>query len=418
LYDWANSAFATTIMTAFFPVFFKSYWNCGVEATVSTARLGLATGVGGFLVALFSPFLGSIAEAGKAKKKFLLFFMMFGAGTTGLLFFVPKGHWESAFILIICAEIGFSCGNLFYDSFLVTVTGGMEMDRISTRGYALGYLGGGLLFALNILTLLKPSLFGLSSAQEAVRASFPVVSAWWFVFSIPLIMFVHEPSNSSGANPIRIFGNGLKTTGTTALKIIKNHTLGVFLVAYWLYIDGIYTVIFMATDFGLAIGLSAKSLMLSILLVQIVATPASIGFGFLSRKIGTPRAILCGIAAYIFVCLAGALFLKTAGEFMLMAAIVGIAQGGVQALSRSYFAKLIPVAEAAEYFGFFNLVGKFSAILGPILVGAVAFGVRRAGASSHLASRAAMSSIVVFFISGAILLLVADSRQRRMRGVE
>jgi MFS transporter, UMF1 family len=415
MYDWANSAFATTVMTAFFPVFFKSYWNYGVEPTVSTARLGLATGIGGFLVALLSPLLGSVAEAGRAKKKFLAFFMILGVWATALLFFVPMGHWQTAFVLIICAEMGFSCGNLFYDSLLVNVAERREMDMVSTRGYAFGYVGGGLLFALNILMTSKPSGFGLSSAQEAVRASFPIVSVWWFVFALPLILFVHEPG-SSGGNIIRIIGKGLKGTGKTALKIVQNRSLGLFLVAYWLYIDGIYTVIFMATDFGLAIGLSAKSLMLSILLVQIVATPASIGFGFLAKKTGTLRAILCGIAAYIVVCIGGAAFLKTSGDFMIIAAVVGMAQGGVQGLSRSYFAQLVPADEAAEYFGFFNLVGKFSAILGPILVGTVAFGMRRAGASSHLASRIAMSSIVVFFISGAILLIIAESKRNPTRG--
>jgi UMF1 family MFS transporter len=412
MYDWANSAFATTVLTAFFPVFFKTFWNQGVEPTISTARLGIATGLGGLIVALLSPVLGSIADAGNAKKKFLAFFMLLGTGTTALFYFVPQGDWKAAFILILCAEIGFSCGNLFYDSLLVAVASHEEMDMISSRGYAYGYAGGGILFSINVLMVLKPLWFGLPSTQAAVRMSFPMVSLWWFVFSLPILFIVNEHRSSGG--PISmIVPNGLKGVRRTALKIARNNTLRLFILAYWLYIDGIYTVIFMATDFGLAIGLKAPSLMVSILLVQIVAIPSSIGFGHLAKRIGTEKTILSGILVYIFICVAGALLLRTSRDFMIIAAIVGMAQGGVQALSRSYFAKIIPGNEAAEYFGFLNLVGKFSAILGPMAVGAVAFGIHRLGVASHLASRIAMSSIVVFFVAGGLLLMAAEAKRRQ-----
>ena len=412
MYDWANSSFATTVLTAFFPVFFKSFWNHGVEATVSTARLGLATGLGGLVVAILSPVLGAMADAGKAKKKFLGFFMLLGTSVTASFYFVGPGHWQVAFALIVLAEIGFSCGNLLYDSLLVNVAKKDEMDMISSMGYATGYAGGGILFALNVLMTWKPALFGIESPATAIRLSFLTVAAWWFVFSMPILLMVHE-MHPPHKRLFLVIKDGMSRLKRTAVKIGGRKGLWMFLLAYWLYIDGIYTVLFMATDFGLAIGLSAVSLMLSILLVQCVALPASMGFGRLAKRIGTANAILCGIAVYVAVCGAGAFLLRTSMDFMIVAACVGMAQGGVQALSRSYFAKMVPVDESAEFFGFLNLVGKFSAIIGPMVVGAVAFWMHRAGASSHFSSRIAMSSILVFFISGGILLLKAEAERKK-----
>jgi MFS transporter, UMF1 family len=411
MYDWANSSFATTVLAAFFPVFFKTFWNHGVESTVSTARLGLATGIGGLAVALLSPVLGAMADAGRAKKKFLAFFLCLGVLSTGSFYFVPLGGWQTAVILIVLADLGFSCGNLFYDSLLVNVAEKSEMDMVSSLGYAVGYAGGGILFAVNVLMTWKPAWFGLAGSSGAVRMSFVTVAVWWFVFAFPILAFVREESRVAGPL-IAVIKDGFDRFKRTAMKIKGRRLLWMYLVAYWLYIDGIYTVISMATDFGLAIGLSSISLMLSILLVQFVALPASIGFGKLARLIGTERAILCGLAIYMCICGAGAFLLRTSTDFMVIAALVGIAQGGVQALSRSYFGKIVPVDEAAEYFGFLNLVGKFSSIVGPILVGTVAFWAHRAGVSSHLSSRIAMSSIILFFIAGGWLLYKAETARK------
>jgi UMF1 family MFS transporter len=257
----------------------------------------------------------------------------------------------------------------------------------------------------------KPAWFGLANAADAVRTSFLSVAVWWFVFAIPILLFVKEGARATGSL-VTIIVDGLERFKRTAMKISKRRALWIFLVAYWLYIDGIYTVIFMATDFGLAIGLSSISLMLSILLVQFVALPSSMAFGKLAQRIGTEKAILCGIAVYIGICGIGAFYLRSSIDFMVIAAFVGIAQGGVQALSRSYFAKIVPVDEAAEYFGFLNCVGKFSAIIGPVLVGMVAFWTHKAGVDSHLSSRLAMSSIIVFFITGGWLLFKAESARK------
>jgi MFS transporter, UMF1 family len=411
MYDWANSSFATTVLAAFFPVFFKTFWNHGVEPTVSTARLGLATGIGGLAVALLSPVLGAMADAGRAKKKFLAVFMTLGVLSTASFFLVPMGAWKWAFALIVLAELGFSCGNLFYDSLLVNVARKAEMDMVSSMGYAVGYAGGGLLFALNVCMTWKPAWFGLANAADAVRTSFLSVALWWFVFAIPILVFVKEGAEATGSL-VTIIADGLERFKRTAVKISKRRALWMFLAAYWLYIDGIYTVIFMATDFGLAIGLSSIFLMLSILLVQFVALPSSIGFGKLAQRIGTEKAILYGIAVYVCICGAGVFLLRSSIDFMIIAAFVGMVQGGVQALSRSYFAKIVPLDEAAEYFGFLNLVGKFSAIVGPMLVGAVALWTHRAGVDSHLSSRLAMSSIIVFFITGGWLLFKAESARK------
>jgi MFS transporter, UMF1 family len=416
MYDWANSSFATTVLAAFFPVFFKTFWNHGVEPTVSTARLGLATGVGGLAVALLSPMLGAMADAGRAKKKFLAFFLVIGTLSTASFYCVPMGAWKWAFVLIVFAELGFSCGNLFYDSLLVNVARKSEMDMVSSMGYAVGYAGGGLLFALNVLMTWKPAWFRLASAADAVRASFLTVAVWWFIFALPIMLFVKEQAKATGSL-IAVIKDGFRRLNQTAIKISRRRTLWIFLLAYWLYIDGIYTVIFMATDFGLAIGLSSFSLMLAILLAQFVALPSSIGFGKLAGRIGTEKAILCGIAVYVCICGAGTFLLRSSIDFMVIAALVGSAQGGVQALSRSYFAKIVPADEAAEYFGFLNLVGKFSAIVGPMLVGAVAFWAHRAGVASHLSSRIAMSSLIVFFIAGGWLLFRAEAARKTEEAV-
>ena len=412
MYDWANSSFATTVLTAFFPVFFKTFWNHGVEPTVSTARLGLATGIGGLIVALLSPVLGAMADEGKAKKKFLAAFMVLGTVMTALMYCVPLGGWQWAFVLIILADMGFSCGNLFYDSMLVDVTAKENMDMVSSMGYATGYAGGGILFAVNVLMTWKPGFFGLANAASAVRFSFLSVALWWFVFSLPLFSFVKE-ARPQLEKTAELITNGFSRLRRTAAKISTRKSLWMFLCAYWLYTNGLYTVITMATDFGLAIGLSAISLMLSILLVQFVALPSSLVFGAIARRIGSVRAISIGLGIYAIVCTVGVFLLRTSVDFMVIAAVVGMAQGGVQALSRSYFAKIIPAGDAAEYFGFLNLVGKCSAIVGPMMVGVVAYAAHKAGAASHVSSRIAMSSIIVFFIAGGYLLLRAEAERKK-----
>jgi len=416
LYDWANSAFALTVMTAFFPVFFKSFWNTGLDATVSTARLGIGASIAGLIVAALSPVVGALADAGHARKRFLFVFALLGMAMTASLYLPPRGSWLAALVIFMLADVGFSCANLFYDSLLVDVAAGNEMDRVSSLGFSLGYLGCGLLFVGNVAMTMWPGFFGLADKAGAVRLSFVTAAVWWLVFSIPLLLFVKERGESVRMRTGTVVADGLKRLLHTVRAIARRRSLWLFLVAYWLYIDGVFTFIRMAVDFGMAIGLSQISLMLALIVVQFVAFPAAIAFGRLAEKIGTERTILSGIVIYILVCCVGAPLLQNATQYIVLAAITGMAQGGIQALSRSYFGKIIPAGESGEFFGFYNLIGKSSVILGPATVGVVALITRAAGAPSMLASRIGMASVAVFFIAGALLLRLADRARVREQG--
>jgi MFS transporter, UMF1 family len=413
MYDWANSAFAVVVLTAFFPVLFKAFWDSGAGTALNTARLGFGDSIAGLFVAVLSPFLGAIADAGKAKKSFLVFFMILGTLMTGGIFFVGMGAWQTALCLFVLANIGFACGNLFYDALLVDVAEIKDMDFISSLGYATGYIGGGLLFLFDVLLVMHWKHFGLQSQLQATRIGFASVAVWWLLFSLPLILLVREKKGPDALKPVSVIVNGLKRLKSTIKKIVRDRLLILFIVAFWLYMDGVYTVITMAVNFGMSIGIATQTLMLTVLLVQFVAFPASIGFGYLAKAIGSGRSICFGIAIYIIVCMIGFFILRTTAQFITLACLVGMVQGGVQALSRSYFAKIIPTEDAAEYFGFLNLISRFSIVLGPILVGAVTLLCHKAGASDMVSSRCGMSSITVLFIAGGVLLILAEKERVR-----
>jgi UMF1 family MFS transporter len=415
-YDWANSAFAVVVLTAFFPVLFKLFWDSGASSALNTARLGFGDSLSGLFVAILSPFLGAIADAGKAKKGFLVFFMVLGTVTTGAIFFVGMGEWKTALCLFVIANIGFACGNLFYDSLLVVVTGKKSMDLVSSLGYATGYVGGGLLFLFDVMLVMFWQRLGLASQAQATRIGFVAVAVWWFVFSLPLMLLVKEHEGLMRPKPVSVIANGLKRLKATAMKIMRDRLLILFIVAFWLYMDGVYTVITMAVNFGLSIGITSQTLMMTVLLVQFVAFPASIGFGYMAKAIGAGRAIGIGIAMYVLVCTIGFFILRNTSQFITLACLVGMVQGGVQALSRSYFAKIIPAEDSAEYFGFLNLISKFSIVLGPLLVGVVTLWCRHAGASESFSSRCGMSSITVLFIAGGFLLMCAEKERVRRNG--
>ena len=411
-YDWANSAFALTVMAGFFPVFFKDYWCAGVEPTVSTARLGIGNASAGLVVALLSPFLGALADAGRAKKKLLGGFLLIGTTATASLFFLQQGAWVSALVVFVLANIGFNCANIFYDSLLIDVADESRMDWVSSLGYGLGYLGCGILFLFNIFMVQKPSLFGLDGAASAVKTSFVIASGWWLLFSIPLFLFVKERLYSTVSGIGAVVAESFIRLRVTTLKIVSSRSLLLFLFAYWMYIDGVHTFVLMAVDFGMSIGLSPTALMIALLVVQFVAFPSALLFGVLARRFGAFVMIMAGICIYILVSGIGALLLKTQVDYIVLAGITGLAQGGIQALSRSYFGKIVPAAESAEYFGFFNVVSRFAVIVGPLIVGIVAVLTRRAGLESSLASRIGMSSVAVLFLGGAILLIYAEREKR------
>jgi len=399
LYDWANSAFATSVMAGFFPVFFKQYWSTGVEVTTSTFRLGMANSIASLVVAALAPVLGAIADRGGAKMKFLLFFAAMGIIMTGGMFFVAKGAWQAAVLLYVLGIIGFSGGNVFYDSLIVDVSPPKRTDMVSSLGFSLGYLGGGLLFAMNIFMTLKPASFGLADATEAVRISFLNVAIWWAVFSIPIIIFVKEPATAHRKSGWAMVGAGFRQLRKTFSEIRTLRLVFLFLIGYWMYIDGVDTVIRMAVDYGMSLGFEANSLIVALMITQFVGFPAAIGFGKLGERLGTKTAILLGIAVYAGVTI-WALFMDKTAEFYALAVVVGLVQGGVQSLSRSFYARIIPANKAAEFFGFYNMLGKFAAVIGPFLVGWV--GILTGS------PRIAIFSIIILFMGGGVILYMVD----------
>ncbi len=402
LYDWANSAFATTVMAGFFPIFFKEYWNVGVEATTSTFRLGLANSIASLIIVAMAPLLGAIGDQGGVKKKFLLFFAAMGVVMTGSLFFVARGAWHIAVLIYIVGIIGFSASNVFYDSLLISVAPSGKVDMVSALGFGLGYLGGGLLFACNVLMTLKPAWFGLTDAATAVRISFLSVALWWAIFSLPIMIWVKEPPTHRKTSGWKMVGSGLLQLKTTFAEIRKLRVVFLFLIAYWLYIDGVDTIVRMAVDYGMSLGFPADSLIVALLIVQFVGFPAAILFGKLGEKLGTKTSILLGLGVYIGVTVWGR-FMDSPGEFYVLAVAIGLVQGGVQSLSRAFYSRIIPANRTAEFFGFYNMLGKFAAVIGPVLMGLV--GVLTGN------PRHSILAIAVLFLGGGIILYFVDESE-------
>jgi len=395
LYDWANSAFATTVMAAFFPIFFKQYWAVDVEATVSTFRLGLANGIDSLLIALLAPLLGAMADRGGVRLRMLAFFTLLGAAMTAGLYWMQQGDWVAAAILYAAAGFGFSGAVTFNDSLLVDVAEAAEYDLVSAYGYSLGYAGGGLMLLLNVAMVSNPGWFGLADATEAVRLSFPMVAGWWLLFSIPCLIWVRERKPAQPLSFASAARAGWRELRATIGAIRELRPLVWFLLAYWMYIDGVNTIIKMAVDFGLSLGFPQQSLIAALLVTQFVAFPAALAFGWLGGRIGARNGIFIAIAIYSAGTVA-AYWMDSIGEFYLLAVTIGLVQGGIQSLSRSYFAALVPPGKQGEFFGFYNMMGKFAAVLGPMLVGVTALVTG--------SSRAGILSVIVLFAGGAALL--------------
>jgi UMF1 family MFS transporter len=402
LYDWANSAFATTVLAGFFPVFFQQFWSTGVDPTISTSRLGFANGIAGIIVAVLAPVLGAIADRTAGRKRQLVMWSMLGVIGTASLGFIGQGEWWWAAACFVMAGIGFNAANVFYDSLLLDVSANHELDQVSAFGYAMGYLGGGLLFAFNVLMTLNPQWFGLDSAAEAVQFSFFTVAAWWFLFTLPLARNVLEKSVAAPAASFFVAAqDGLRELKSTIRHIGQYRYITLFLIAYWLYIDGVHTIYTMAVDYGVALGLPSSSLLAALLLTQFVAFPSALVLGWLGNRWGPKRGILLCIVVYLSATLY-AYFLDTVVEFFGLAVVVGLVQGGIQSLSRSLFGRLVPEGKGGEFFGFFNLMGKFASFLGPMLIASVALITGD--------SRLSVTSLVVLFIAGGLVLLKVPSR--------
>ena len=401
LYDWANSAYSILITTAIFPLYFKAAaTDAGLAGTTSTAYWGYANSIATLLISLFAPILGSIADFKGLKKRLFTFFFALGIVFTLLLAVVPSNQWLFLLICYMLTVIGFGGTNIFYDAFLVDVTTEERMNQVSSRGYAMGYIGSTIPFLISIaLIILSQQHIIPLSVTVASQAAFAITALWWGLFTIPMLKNVKQVYYKDPVpNPI---SNGFKQLFVTFKKIKLYRPLFLFLIAYFFYIDGVNTIITMSTAYGSDLGITSTNLLIILFATQVVAAPFAILYGKLADKFKGKTMLLVGIFVYIIIC-TYAYFLKTTIDFWILAMLVASSQGGIQALSRSYFAKLVPKENANEFFGFYSIFYKFAAILGPFLVG---FTAQITGNTNS----GVFSLILLFIIGGVILLRVPES---------
>lgn len=402
-YDWANSAYTTIVVTSFFPILFGNYWFTGSGTENTTTPLGIANAAASLTVVLLAPILGAIADRGGLKKRFLLFFLILGVIFVSALSFIDKGDWQLAITVFVLSFIGFASANVFYDSMLVDISEQEKFDVVSALGFSLGYLGGGLAL-LGCVIYANPQIIGLDNITPAddIVFIFLLTGIWWALFSLPILLNVKRKEVSSPV-PLKIaVKEGIKQIVRTFDEIRKLKVVFTFLLAYWLYIDGVDTIIRMAADYGRRIGFNQNDLIMAFLITQFVGFPATILYGKLGEKIGARSAILIAIVIYIGVTIYG-YFMNEVRDFYILAIIVGLVMGGIQSLSRSFFARIIPKNKSAQYFGFYNMIGKFAAVLGPFLMAMV----------SHLTGspRLSILSIIILFIAGGVMFLLVDEQE-------
>lgn len=402
LYDFGNSAFATTIMAAVLPVFYYDVAAVGLDENLAASYWGYSQSIAVLIVAVLAPILGAISDFSAAKKKFLRFFAFMGIVASILLAFVGEGDYLLASILFIVGSIGFSGANIFYDGFLPEIADEDEIDKVSSGGFAFGYIGGGLLLTINILMILNPSWFGLPNATVASQVSFTTVGVWWFIFSLPLLKNIKEEKKTAVKREKSYIAIGFSRVGNTFREIKQYKQLLIFLLAFWLYNDGISTIIRMATIYGREVGIDGNSLIVALLITQFVGIPCTFLFGWLATKITAKRALYITLYAYLGIVILG-YFMTSATHFYLLAFCVGIVQGGAQSLSRSIFGRMVPDNKHAEFFGFYGISSKFAAIFGPFLF---AFIGQITGSS-----RLGILSLIFFFIAGIILLRFVNIEQ-------
>ena len=394
-YDWANSAYSIIITTAVFPIFYKSVaTDAGVSSVDSTAYLGFTVAIATFILAMIGPILGTIADYRGLKKKFFFAFFMIGSLSTISLAFVPEGTWLPLLIIYTITAIGFHGANIFYDAFLVDVTPEEKMDEVSARGFGLGYIGSTIPFIISIAIILLASNEVIPiSAAVASKIAFVITGIWWFTFTIPMLKNVVQV-HAIEREP-RILANSFRSLGETFKEIKKYRTVFIFLLAYFFYIDGVGTIISMSTAYGSDLGIEATDLLIVLFVTQVVAAPFAILYGRLAKRFSVKTMLYVGIFVYIIVCIY-AFFLSTTLDFWILAMLVATSQGGIQALSRSYFAQLVPKEKSNEFFGFYNIFGKFASVMGPLLLAVTA---TLTGSSAY-----GVFSLVILFIIGGILL--------------
>ena len=398
LYDVANSAFIM-IVTATIPIYFRSLAEgAGVKSSTATSLWGSATSISILILALLSPVLGAIADyEGMKKKIFTVFFVLAIGG--GILFTFAPG-WISFLVFFILARIGYAACNVFYDAMLIDVTTNDRMDRISTYGYAFGYIGSCIPFVAGLLLILNCDALGLPMTV-ATQISFIITMVWWVVMSLPLYKNVHQ--KYSLPRQKHVVSATFSRLGGTMKKLAKDKRLLLFILGYFCYIDGVGTIISMATTYGGEVGIDSNAMVLALLLTQFVAFPCSIFSGVLAKKYGTMRLIKIFIFMYIAICIFG-YGLDTEIEFWILAVCVGVCQGGIQALSRSYFGKLVPKDESSEYFGFFDVFGKFADFFGPLILSACAYFLH--------SSKYGILSLIILFVIGFILITISEKYKK------
>jgi len=406
LYDWGNSAYSIIISTAVFPLFYKaSATEAGLTSANSTAYLGYTIAIATFILAMLSPILGTIADYQGLKKKFFTFFLSLGVLSTALLAFIPSEQWLILLIIYTITAVGFAGANVFYDAFLVDVTSEERMNLVSARGFGLGYIGSTIPFIISIaiIILAQKEMIPLSTTS-ASQIAFLITALWWGIFAIPMLKKVNQHYYiPREPNPVI---NSFKRLANTFKNIRQYKALFLFLLAYFFYIDGVGTIITMSTAYGTDLGISSTNLLVILFVTQVVAAPFAILYGRLAEKFTGKTMLYVGIIVYIIVYIY-AYFLETTLDFWILAMLVATSQGGIQALSRSYYAKLVPKEHSNEFFGFYNVFGKFASIMGPLLVAATA---QLTGNSSH-----GVFSLVILFIIGIVILRFVPEPEKKTR---
>ena len=414
MYDWANSAFQTTIVAAVFPIYYKKVAAAGLDPAAADSRFAWATAIAILLVAIVAPLLGAVADFAAVKKRMLAVFMMIGVVATALLFGVHEGDWPLALTLFVLGNVGVAGSIVFYESLLPHLVGERELDRVSSAGYALGYLGGGVLLAFNLAMIQSPGTFGLADAGVATRLSFVSVSVWWLLFSIPLFRRVPEPprrldgdETAAAARSLGTFGLLRVSAGRlveTFQELRRYRQALLLLLAFLIYNDGIQTIIRMATLYGTGIGLDEGAMITALLMTQFIGVPFAFLFGMAAGRIGAKPAVFVGLLVYAVITVLG-YYMTTATHFFILAMLVGMVQGGTQALSRSLFASMIPRHKSSEFFAFFGVFERYAGILGPAIF---AYVVQTTGTS-----RNAILSVIVFFVVGAFTLTFVNVNEGR-----
>ncbi|MDF2935170.1 MAG: transporter [Paenibacillaceae bacterium] len=403
MYDWANSAFATTMMAAVLPIFYIEVAAKGLSPSTSASYWGLTQAAGMLLVAVLAPVLGAAADYAGKKMVFLRLFSYLGIAASFLFVFIGQGDYLAASLLFVLGTVGFSGGNSFYDALLPDlVPDEQKREYISSKGYASGYVGGGLLLVVNLLMIQKPELFGLPDGETGTRLAFASVAVWWLVFSLPLFRHVKDPVAASPI-PVRQYARMGFTRTWDTLKSLKQYPqLLKFILAYWFFNDGINTIITMATAYGKAIGIGTSDLIMALLITQFVGIPFTLLFGKIGEKLGAKPSLYISLSIYLLIVLLG-YFMTTSTHFYLLAVMVGFVQGGSQAVARSMFSRLVPADRSAEFFGFLSVSGKFSSMVGPAVFAATGLITG--------SSRYGILALALFFIVGILLLRTVDMKR-------